>query len=334
MNIQRVTRIRSAALGAALCAGLAMAASALAQPVTLYRVDLATGESLQNVAIVSETADFVTLAHPVLGNVTLARTAIASMTQTGATEAPPAPAVLPPPPPAAAPAEAAPAEAPPPEPEFPLWSGYADLGLSGSEGNTETLSMRAAAGVKRETEQTTWTIDGRYRLNTDRGDRTANQVIGQTRYDWRIPDSRWGLFGEGIVEYDEFKDFDLRLDLIGGVTYAFIRNDTTSLVGRAGAGVYREFGGVDDEWTPQGVLGLRLEHAFSDRTKLVAYSDYFPSFEDLDDFRVISGVAVEVALNETKSLMLKAGVEDRYDNQPGTAEEHDIDFYVTLGVTW
>lgn len=336
MNTDRSRLRRGTKNVAAWIAGLWLAAGAWAQSVPLYRVDLATGESLQNVAIVSQTDDFVTLAHPVLGNITLARTGISAMTQTGMAEDTPAPAVAPPPPPPAPAPEPAAEAAPAPEaaPDYPLWTGYADLGLAGTEGNTETINLRTGVGVKRETENTTLTIDGRYRLSTDRGDTTSNQALGNARFDYRIPDSRWGFFGEGKIEYDEFKDFDLRLDLLGGVTYAFIRNDTTSLVGRAGAGVYREFGGPEDEWTPQGVLGLRFEHAFNDRTKFIAYSDYFPSFEDIDDFRVISGAGIEVALNEKKSLMLKAGVEDRYDNQPGTAEEHDIDFFITLGVVW
>lgn len=336
MNTDRSRLRRRTKNVAAWIAGLWLAAGAWAQPVKLFRVDLATGESLQNVAIVSETDEFVTLAHPVLGNITLARTGISAMTQTGVAEETPAPAVVPPAPPPAPAAEpaAAPAPAPEEKPDYPLWTGYADLGLAGTEGNTETINLRTGVGVKRETENTTLTIDGRYRLSTDRGDTTSNQALGNARFDYRIPDSRWGFFGEGKIEYDEFKDFDLRLDLLGGVTYAFIRNDTTSLVGRAGVGVYREFGSQEDEWVPQGVLGLRFEHAFNDRTKFIAYSDYFPSFEDLDDFRVISGAGIEVALNEKKSLVLKAGVEDRYDNQPGDAEEHDIDFFVLLGVVW
>ncbi len=322
--------IGARALG--LIAGLAVAASAFADVVPLYRVELTTGETLQNVAIVSETDEFVTIAHPVLGNVTLARSGIATMTETSSADAPPAPAVAPPAPPEPDPEPAA--AAPVEEEEESPWSGYADLGLTGTEGNTETINLRTAAGVRRETEETIFRVDGKYRLSTDRGDKSANQAIGSAGYEWLLPNSPWGFFVEGIVEYDEFKDYDLRLDLLGGVTYEFIKTDSTLLKGRAGAGVYREFGAPDEEWTPQGVLGLRFEHAFNERTKFVAYTDWYPSFEDLHDFRLISGAGVEVALNDDKSLLFKAGVEDRFDNRPGDAEPHDIDFYVTLGFTW
>ncbi len=314
-----------------LAAGLCATSIAYAEPVALYRIDLTTGESLQNVAIISETDEFITIAHPVLGNVTLARSGIAQMAHTGTAPETPAPETPAPPPPPPEPAPAAPAVE---DEETSPWSGYADLGLAGTAGNTQTLTLRAAAGVKRETEESILRIDGRYRLNTDSGDKTANQAIGSARHDWLLPGSPWGFFVEALLEYDEFKDYDLRLDLLGGVTYEFIKNDTTLLVGQAGVGAYNEFGAPDEEWTPQGLLGLRLEHAFNDRTKWVAYGNYYPSFTDLGDYRIIAGTNIEVALNEDKSLYLKAGVEDRYSSEGGGDNPNDVDFYVTLGVAW
>lgn len=322
--------LRGLAKALILSSGLA-ASGAFAQPVALYTIQLTTGETLQNVAIVSETDEFITIAHPVLGNVTLARSGIASTAHTGNAPEVPAPET-PAPPPAPVPEDAPPPVEP--EEEKGPWSGYADLGLAGTAGNTETLTMRAAAGVKRETEETIFRADARYRLNTDSGNTTANQAIGSVRHDWLLPGSPWGLFVEALLEYDEFKDFDFRLDLLGGLTYEFIANDTTRLVGQAGVGAYNEFGAPDEEWTPQGLVGLRLEHAFNDRTKWIAYGNYYPSFFDIADYRIIAGTNIEVALNEDKSLFLKAGVEDRYSSEGGGDSPHDVDFYVTLGVAW
>lgn len=311
-------------------AGLTLSAAVLAQPTTFYTLDLVSGESLRNVAVVEESGESVTVYHPLLGVITIPRANIASMAVVSSGPKPDAMIEA---------EQAARAETPPPEPEpepaadepKSPWSGYVDLGIAGSEGNTETFAARAAAGVRRETEETIFQINARYRLKTSRGDREENAFDANVRHDWLIPDSPWGFFAEGLFDYDEFKDYDFRIDLVGGVTYEFIKTDTTSLVGRAGAGASREFGGPDDEWKPIAVFGLRFEHEFNDRVKFVAFGDYYPDISDWEDFRVISGAHIEVGLNESGSLVMKAGVQDTYDSKPGNAEKHDLDYYLTLG---
>ena len=75
------------------------------------------------------------------------------------------------------------------------------------------------------------------------------------KYERFLGDSRWSYFFKSFLEYDEFKAFDLRLVANTGLGYLLVSTETIKLKGRFGAGASREFGGPDDELTPEAVFG-------------------------------------------------------------------------------
>ena len=151
-----------------------------------------------------------------------------------------------------------------------------------------------------------------------------------SRFDYKLGDSRWSLFQVTRLEYDEFKAFDLRLALNGGIGYAFIRTDTRTLTGRFGAGASREFGGLDDSWVPEAVFGIDYIHKLSDRQRLAITSDYYPSWEDFMDYRLVTQASWEIVLDQETNLSLKVGLLDRYDSTPQGLQHNDLDYFITL----
>ena len=92
----------------------------------------------------------------------------------------------------------------------------------------------------------------------------------------------------------------------------------------------REFGGIDDEWVPEANFGADFEHCLTKRQKLKLTTDYYPSWEDSDNFRLVSNANWEILLDEATNLSLKIGAVDRYDSTPNGLQHNDIDYYVTL----
>jgi putative salt-induced outer membrane protein YdiY len=133
-----------------------------------------------------------------------------------------------------------------------------------------------------------------------------------------------------MLEYDEFKAFDLRLSVSGGLGNHFIKTETTTLTGRLGAGTSHEFGGPDDAWVPEGNLGTDFEYKISRLQKFKLIADYYPSWEDFRDYRLVSNAYWEILLDDDTNLSLKIGAVDRYDNTPNGAKANDIDYFVTL----
>ncbi|NND98298.1 MAG: DUF481 domain-containing protein [Pirellulaceae bacterium] len=211
------------------------------------------------------------------------------------------------------------------------WTNHIELGLDGSQGNSETLAIQTGVELKRKTDDYTLGLDFDYRLANSRNVVTEDNGRFNADYDRILNDSPWSLFTKFGMEWDEFKAFDLRLNLNGGVGYHWLRNDRTTLVTRFGAGASKEIGAPDDDWTPEAVFGLEAEHQLNKYNKLRAKVDYFPNWTDFADFRLVTDVAWEILLNDADSLSLKVAATDRYDSTPqGGAKENDLYYSLLL----
>jgi putative salt-induced outer membrane protein YdiY len=253
--------------------------------------------------------------------------------------APPIPAI-PPPQPAATPPQdpAESAEAPDEEdavvvvPEAPKkpWEGHVELGLDGSEGNSQRVNFRFGADAKLKTDHDAIGLDFDYHRNTSHSEETAHRAFFDWKYEWLFADSPWTWFAHGTVDYDEFKAFDVRVSIDAGLGYQFIDTEVTTLVGRCGGGWSREIGGPDDEYVPEAVFGMDFERQLTERQKLTATVDYTPDVTDFRDFRLKTKAAWEVVLDAEMNLSLKLSVLDRYDSTPHDAKANDVDYAATL----
>lgn len=219
---------------------------------------------------------------------------------------------------------------PKPKPPPKTWEGNFELGLDGSEGNSQRFNFRFGVEAKRKTEDDVLKLDLDYHKNTSHLEETAHRTFLDWRYEWLFEDSPWTWFAHGTVDYDEFKAFDVRVSIDTGLGYQFIDTDKTSLMGRCGGGWSREVGGPDDEYVPEATFGSEFEHQFSPRQKLTATVDYTPDVSDFRDFRLKTKAGWELLLDEKMNLSLKLSVLDRYDSTPHGAKPNDVDYSVTL----
>ena len=183
--------------------------------------------------------------------------------------------------------------------------------------------------AKRKTEGNTLDLGLTYGKTQANGVETQNYAMFNSRWDWNMTPA-WFLYNKDVLEYDEFKAFDLRLVFSGGLGYHLIKHDATTLTGRLGAGVSREIGGPDEDWVPEANLGLDFEHKLSARQKVKVTSDYYPAWEDFLDYRLLLNAHWEILLDEETNLSLKLGVIDRYDSTPNGREYNDLDYFITL----
>lgn len=307
---------------------LSLPSSGLAEASPPERVGadlvLDTGDRLIDVEILAMDDQIIRLRHDLLGELTLPRSRVVAIYALEPILSEPAPVA-----PHAA-ASATPQPAPVPAPAHVPWKTSLEFGASGNEGLTQAFNGRAAASVTRETREMETSFSARYRYRTQSSEVTANDFNAGVRNDWLLPGSPWGYFVDGSGEYNQFRDYDLRLAGAGGFRYELINSDSTALLARAGLGGAREFGGVNDRLFPEATLGLRLTHKVNSRLSLNTYGDYLPDLADTANFRLVTGAALEVALNPDKSMKLKAGVEDTFESQPGAAEAHDVDYFLSL----
>ncbi|MEO1528638.1 MAG: DUF481 domain-containing protein [Planctomycetota bacterium] len=210
------------------------------------------------------------------------------------------------------------------------WENHAEFGLDGSAGNAETLALQTGLEMRRKTDDYTLSLDVDYRKASSRGVTTEDNGRFNLDYDRLLGDSPWAYFGKFGAEFDQFKPFDARINLNGGVSYHWVRTDDALFVTRFGAGASREIGSPDDDWIPEGVFGLEAERQVNRYNKLKGKVDYFPNWSDFADYRIVTDLAWEILLDDSDNLSLKVAVTDRYDSTPQGARPNDVYYSLLL----
>lgn len=226
------------------------------------------------------------------------------------------------------------------EPETPAdptswkdgWDFSANVGISGSTGNTESVSGRAALSGERDTSKYETSLAMAYTYASADGNKSTSRGEIALRNDW-LTDSKWRYFAQGKYEYDEFQQWDHRLSGAVGIGYEFVKDDKHELIGRAGLGGSYEMGGTADEkFIPEGLLGLDWKYIISENSTLKASTTYYPSFDDFGEFRWVSGAGLEVVMDKESGMTLNTGFEHRHDSDPGSGfKNNDLDYYMGLG---
>jgi putative salt-induced outer membrane protein YdiY len=214
---------------------------------------------------------------------------------------------------------------------FEPWDTGVELGINGSSGTSESLSIRTGWYVKRESRFSKLHLKGSYNHSTESGNATQNNAQFDVRNDWLLDDeSPWTLYGTGEVFYDEFQAFDLQSSANSGIGYRFIHEPEVDLIGRFGAGASREFGGPDDRWVPESLLGFEYNQKLSQTQTFYGKLDYYPEWEEVGEFRLVADCGWQIQFAQPSNLSLKISASDRYDSTPNGVEPHLVNYSVLL----
>ena len=306
---------------------------------TFVTILLDNGDTLRG-TVLEVDEGIVQLQHAVLGEVQIPRTRIvralvgevdgaALIRPPTRREPDPTPTtvtpILPPPPDV----EPAPAPAPPPPPRV-KWDREIEIGLTGSTGNSERQDIQAGFRLRRTGDATTFLFNSRYRLALSDGDRVVNRLLLNARGDWGLNDPDWSVFAQGGFEYDEFRDFEVRLSAGAGLAYRFIGNDDTTLRGRLGFGASRDLSGPNQDIVPELITALELNHKINNTQRLIGSVEVFPDATDFSDFRSVIKAEWQLRLNNDNNLFLRLGAEHRYETNTTRSKRSDLDYFARL----
>jgi len=323
----------------AIIAAIGFSPAICADTVELTNGDVLTGK------VIEQTDNRVVLTHPVLGEVSLPADQVAEVKLSD----PDAPADQPTQAAQIEAAEATLAEAgytvEPPAPEQPPnpglklgpvtlfegWERRFEVGINGSEGNTVDFNARVALSGFYEDAERRWFVDMVYERASEDNETTENDFYASVTRDWLLPEKKHFYFLTGRYDWDEFQDWDSRVSGAGGIGYQFVKNEKWELLGRAGAGGNQEFGGEDDEFTPEGLLGVNLLWNIADGQSLRFANTYYPDLGDFSQFRNITRVEWKIALDAVEGMSLAVGAENEHQSDPGgDAEKDDLTYYLSL----
>ncbi|MGB0767770.1 MAG: DUF481 domain-containing protein, partial [Phycisphaeraceae bacterium] len=192
------------------------------------------------------------------------------------------------------------------------WNRRLEAGLTGAEGNSQNLNFRTGFFADYEDDEDRWIYAMVYRAATSDGTTTEKRFFAELIKDWLIPDEDYFFFANGRYDWDDFQDWDSRWSGFGGVGYQFIADETWNVRGRAGIGGNQEMGGVQgDEFTTEALIGVEADYKIKEDHS-IAFTNYlYPSLERIDAFRNITTLDYIIRIDQDKGLDLKLGLTPR-----------------------
>jgi putative salt-induced outer membrane protein YdiY len=213
------------------------------------------------------------------------------------------------------------------------WKRRLDLGLAGSAGKSRNHQVNLGFSADFDTDYTRISSRTAYFRAKSDGVLSDHSFYSTINRDWLRPGTPWFHFAGGRADWDEFKDWDLRVNANGGVGYEFAKTDTWLLLGRSGLGFNQTFGGEREEFTPEGLIGVETKWDVNDYQRVEFSNSLYPSLRDMGEYRNLTAFDWVLDLNSYVGVALKLGLLNEYDS----ATEEGIsknDFKYTVSLAW
>jgi len=217
---------------------------------------------------------------------------------------------------------------PEPKPSLELASKL-ELGASGSEGNTKKFEGRLAFESVAKTSGFIFKYDLSYFYGEVEQIKSTNKLSTGAINDWRLPQTRFMIFGLIRYDYNEFESWEQRIAGHGGLACYLVELKNFELLLRAGVGASQEFGSEEEKFKKEGILGIELAWLVAPGQKLSASHYYYPDLDRGGEFRMASQVRFEARINSGLALSLGAQNEHYSHVEPGF-KHNDFKYYTAL----
>lgn len=211
------------------------------------------------------------------------------------------------------------------------WSVKLEIGLNAQEGNTKVFEARGRIELTRKTADDLLKFYVRGDFGKENRRRNTSEVIAGASYEYQFT-RHWFVYGSSEAEYDEFESLNLRFTLaLGGGRY-WIRRDDQMLKTFVGLGYQHEsFFNMITTDAATAELGLEYTVELASWLRFEHQTLYRPTFESLDDYRIVSDSALVVPLANSEVWKLRLGAQYQYDPIPQAGREKlDQTYYADL----
>lgn len=212
------------------------------------------------------------------------------------------------------------------------WSLTFEGGLLYTDGNTNIFNANGAGVLQKKSavDLLKFYVRGVYREEDQV--RSSAEIVGGAYYEHLLLGNRFFGYASTEFEYDEFENLDLRASFNFGAGYYWIKKKTHEFKTRAGLGYLHETY-MDDTRRDdaQAELGLDYMIELAPWLKFVQAANYYPTFNEVGDYRLFSDTAFIIPLGKSDMWKLKLGAQYKYKSRPvGTAEALDQMYYANL----
>ncbi len=212
--------------------------------------------------------------------------------------------------------------------------GHINIGITATEGNSETETQHLDGEFVARTEKNRFTLSGELNRAQEEEEKTVNNALASLKYDHFVSE-KWFLYSNASFEKDEFKGLDLRSSLGGGAGYQIIETDTTNLSLEAGLSyVNEDFEEAEDESYPGGRWALKLERHFWERIlQFFHFHEGLQGLQDRDDIFIRSRTGIRLPIYKSLETTVQYNYDWDKSPEPGR-EKADEKYLLTLGYHW
>jgi len=210
------------------------------------------------------------------------------------------------------------------------WQGEVELGLNAAHGNSRTNNLFNGFDLERATRTGILSLDWKYVKSTSNKTVIEHHALLDVSHHWMKEGRDQGWFASFGMEYDEFRAFDIRTAFNGGRLVTLGAGEDFTLMGKFGAGVSQELGGLNEDVIPEAVLGIHLMRQLTRWQRIAIESDYYPDWRDFSEFRVEVDVGWEILLDDRHDISFKMSALNRYDSTPQGRKANDLDYALLL----
>ena len=211
-----------------------------------------------------------------------------------------------------------------------IWDGSIEFGSNGTHGNSTTFSVFAGIDLQRKTTPGRFDLDVDFAKERASGTLTSHRTLVDIAHFWLKKGNVLSWFTKGGLEYDEFKQFDVRMKANAGIQRMCVDEEQLQLSWRIGAGMSQELGGVDDQVTPEADFGMSVVRKISPRQSIQVVADYYPDWSNFSEYRFESEASWKIAIDKELGWSLKLSMIDRYDSTPHGRRPNDLAYSLLL----
>jgi len=210
------------------------------------------------------------------------------------------------------------------------WQSTASLGLTATEGNSDSAMATGKFQTHRRTLLDDWNIGADAAYGEADKIKNAETLHGYSQYNYLF-NERWYGYVRADALHDDIADVTYRFTFSPGAGYFFIKTLSTSLAGETGPAVLYEK--LDDEYHAYPVLRIAeiFQHKFDAHARVWQNVEFLPPVNSPGNFLVNAEIGVETPI--TKTFSLQAYVDDYYANVPAPGHvNNDVKLVSALAI--
>jgi len=214
----------------------------------------------------------------------------------------------------------------------PSWEKSAAMGLTLTDGNTDTLLFTAKVDASKKWQQNEFVTGASITYGEDDQVKNNESINAFAQYNRLLTERIFALARVAFL-HDDIADVDYRVTASLGVGYYFIKKERTFLSAEIGPGVVFEKQGGEASTYFTVRLAENFEHKFSERARVWQFVEFLPQVDDVENFIVNAEIGAESAL--TDKVKLQVYLQDTFDNRPAPGrEENDFKLVSALAMTF